>query len=138
MTWFCVVVWRIFQVILQFENNSSNWLGLALFSWWMEQFDEFFKWTEKSWFCLSVCGLLQCSFHCEESVRKIIVSSLFSVVEICALLWNCYLLECRAFFWDSRVETKSVTCKNQHEGTYSCLNYVMHICSETENPKRCF
>ena len=30
-----VGIWRIFHVILEFENNSSNWLGIALFSWWM-------------------------------------------------------------------------------------------------------
>ena len=38
------VIWRIFQVNLQIENNSSNWLGFALFSKWMMWFDEFFKW----------------------------------------------------------------------------------------------
>ena len=37
--------WWIFLVKLQFENNSSNWLDFALFSWWMMQFDEFFKWN---------------------------------------------------------------------------------------------
>ena len=25
------------------RKNSSNWLGFTLFSWWMLQFDEFFK-----------------------------------------------------------------------------------------------
>ena len=32
---------RIFTV---FENNSSNWLGFALFSLWLLQFNEFLKW----------------------------------------------------------------------------------------------
>ena len=33
-------IWRIFPGKLQFENNSSNWLGFALLSSWMIQFDE--------------------------------------------------------------------------------------------------
>ena len=33
--------WRIFQLNLQFENNSSNWLGFALFCLWMMQFNDF-------------------------------------------------------------------------------------------------
>ena len=36
-------IWRIFPVKLQFENNSSNWFGFALFKHWMLQFDDFFK-----------------------------------------------------------------------------------------------
>ena len=38
-------IWRIFQVILQLENNSSNWLGLELLRLWMLQIDGFFKWS---------------------------------------------------------------------------------------------
>ena len=38
------ILWFLtnFQVKLQFENNSSNWLGFALFCKWMLRFDEFF------------------------------------------------------------------------------------------------
>ena len=49
MTWFCAIllmndaIWRIFQVKLQFENNSTNWLDFALCSYWMMQFNKIFK-----------------------------------------------------------------------------------------------
>ena len=36
-----------FQVKLQFENNSSNWIGAVLFILWIVQFDEFFKHNRK-------------------------------------------------------------------------------------------
>ena len=49
LTWFCAIklmndaIWRLFQVTLQFENNSSNWLVFALCKLEMLQFDDFFK-----------------------------------------------------------------------------------------------
>ena len=39
-------IWKVRQFFLtknlQFENNSSNWLGFALLRIWMMRFDEFF------------------------------------------------------------------------------------------------
>ena len=41
-----VAIWRIFHAKLLTENNSSNWLGFAILSLLMLQFDEF---SDKIW-----------------------------------------------------------------------------------------
>ena len=38
-----VAIWRIFQVELQFENKSSNWLHFTQYCLWTLQFYDFFK-----------------------------------------------------------------------------------------------